>query len=302
MLRSIQIFLIILLCGCVTRKPPLDTGDFLSEGLNQPKKIGTIEIESRYWSYKNFLVHFISNANAKNQNLSPIIYVHGLGGSLDGFLDLIKLIHPSKSSRPYYAIDLPPFGRSALRKSELTIHDYTEMLQDFVALLPTITKINLVCHSMGGQVCIDFALAHPEKIQLLTLISPAGVYEKTPFVDGAVNHFAGINVGSVAHPHAVSIGDMTWYDQGFNRRMITNNPLMLIAVESFRLNFHERIKDLKTKTLILWGHDDAIFNFENGLYLKENIENSTLYVIDGANHTPMSTHAALISQLIQKYL
>src|SRR5262249_22239193 len=131
---------------------------------------------------------------------------------------------------------------------------------------------------------------------------PAGIYDKSTFVSGATNHFAGINVGPIDHPHARAIGDMSWYSQGFNRRMFTDDPLMLIAVESFCLNFHDRVQKLKTKTLIIWGREDQIFSFENGLYLKENVENATLYIIDGAGHTPLKTHAALISKLIQKYL
>src|SRR6185312_8876295 len=163
-------------------------------------------------------------------------------------------------------------------------------------------KVNLVCHSMGGQVCIDYALANPGQIQLLTLISPAGTYEKSPFVNGATNHFVGINVGSVDGPNTVAIGDLSWYDQGFARRMLTDNPLVLVGIESFRLNFHNRIQKLKTQTLIIWGRDDQIFDYINGAYLKENVENSVLYVIDGADHTSFRTHSELIAKLIQKYL
>jgi pimeloyl-ACP methyl ester carboxylesterase len=288
-------------CGCASHEPSPQTSDILTESLSHPLKIESADVPSRYWAVGGFLVHFITNVNEQNKNLAPIIYVHGLGGSLDGFFDLIKIIHHSKLSRPYYALDLPAFGRSVVQNPELTMQDYTAVLQEFIALLG-VPKVNLVCHSMGGQVCIDYALKNPGQIQLLTLISPAGVYEKSPFVNGATNHFAGINVGPVDYPHARTIGDLSWYSQEFVHKMFSENPRLLIAVESFRENFHDRIKNLKTKTLILWGREDQIFSYENGLYLKENIENSTLYVLEGADHTPMTTHAALISKLIQKYL
>lgn len=286
--------------GCAVRRGP-DTADFLSQALQNPKKIGVVEVQSRYWKHGNLLVHFLTNASDKNRSLTPMIYVHGLGGSVDGFLELIRVLHGPANARPYYAIDLPPFGRSAMQKGELTIHGYAEMLKDFVMGLPS-PKVNLVCHSMGGQVCIDFALANPQKVELLTLISPAGIYDKSAFVNGATRHFVGISVGPVHHPGASTIGDMSWYNQDFQKRMITNDPLMLIAVESFRENFHDRIQNLRTRTLILWGREDRIFDFENGLYLRENVEDSTLYVIEGAAHTPMTTHAELLSKLIMKHL
>ena len=67
----------------------------------------------------------------------------------------------------------------------------------------------------------QIVIGAPNQIQLLTLISPAGVYEKSAFVQGATNHFAGINVGPIDYPHARSFGDLAWYDQGFARRMIS---------------------------------------------------------------------------------
>jgi pimeloyl-ACP methyl ester carboxylesterase len=187
-----------------------------------------------------------------------------------------------------------------MQKSALTIRSYTDLLREFIAQVTT-EKVSLVCHSMGGQVCIDFALAHPYQIHMLTLISPAGIYDKSAFVSGATKHFAGLSVGAIDHPYADTLGDLAWYNQDFHRRMIVDNPMLLIAIESFRENFYDRIQKLKTKTLIIWGRDDEIFNFENGIFLKENVEHSTLYVLDGAGHTPMKTHAAEIAKLIRKH-
>jgi pimeloyl-ACP methyl ester carboxylesterase len=298
-------FLILILvgftCACVSRKAKLDSHEVINQGLVAPAGFEIQGVQARYWIYNDFVIHFVTNVNEQNKNLAPIIYVHGLGGSLEGFAPLINILHRSKSSRPFYAIDLPPFGKSAMQKGELSIHSYKDMLQDFIAAL-AVPKINLVCHSMGGQVCIEYALNSPGQIQLLTLISPAGTYEKSPFVNGVTNHFAGINVGTVDAPNAIGFGDLTWYDQNFARRMITDNPLILVGIESFRENFHARIQNLKTKTLIIWGRNDQIFSYANGLYLKENIEHSTLYVIEGADHTSFKTHPALIANLIQKYL
>jgi pimeloyl-ACP methyl ester carboxylesterase len=295
------LLLMMILGGCASLTPSLQTSDFLAETLSRPIKTETSSFQSRYWAHRNFLIHFISNVNEQNRQRPPIIYVHGLGASLEGYSELIKMGHSSKTAPPFYAIDLPPFGRSVMKDPEASIHDYSEMLKNFVATL-SVSKVSLVCHSWGGQICIDFALNYPNQIGLLTLISPAGVYDKTAFINNQTHRYMGINVGSVEVPGAISVSDLTWYDQKFTRRMITNNPLALVGVESFRDNSRARVKNLKTKTLILWGREDKLFSYENGLFLKENIENSTLYVIDGAGHTPLKTHAAFISSLIRKQL
>jgi pimeloyl-ACP methyl ester carboxylesterase len=296
----LNIAFLVSLCACVSSQPSKMTNTFLSETLSHPQKFESIEAPSRYWSFDKYLVHFISNVNEKNKNQIPIIYVHGLGGSLDDFAELIEVSQRSKFSHPYYAIDLPPFGKSVMEKSDLSIQGYADLLQEFISTLE-VPRVSLVCHSMGGQVCIEFALRNPNQVQLLTLVSPAGVYDKTSYVNATLGHYVGIGVGEVDHPNASTISDLYWYSQSFTRKMITDNPSILMAIESYKNNFHARINKLKTKTLIVWGRDDTVFGYENGLFLKENIENSVLYVIDGATHDSLQTHANLIFKLIEKY-
>jgi len=302
MFKTIVPFLFFIVCfGCSSKKPAVTADDFLSDVLNHPTKFEATECGSRYWNYNQYLVHFVSNINDENKKTAPFIYVHGLGGSLEDFSEVIKAIHSGKLDRSFYAIDLPAFGKSLSHNSEISIRKYSEMLREFVHMLD-VPKVNLVCHSMGGQVCIDFALGHPDMIQLLTLISPAGVYQKSDYINQTLDHYVGIGVGSIDYPNAKSLGDLSWFNQEFVRKMITNDSVALIAIDSFRDNFHKRIHELRTKTLILWGRNDTVFSYENGLYLKENIEDSTLYIIEGADHFPLKTHAAYISKLILQYL
>lgn len=294
-----ELFLLVACCGCASRafKSPQD---FLSEHLNTPVQLGTTETISRYWSFGHDLVHFVTNATETNRNSTPFLFVHGLGGTIADYSEIISLVRNS-AQHPYYAVDLPPFGKSAMGEADLSIHHYAEMLAEFAEKI-TSSKIILVCHSLGGQICIDFALSNPSKIQLLTLVSPAGVYQKDAYINETLQNYVGITVGPVTHPVARSVSDLTWYDQEFTRRMITDNPLVLIAIESYRNNLRERVKDLQTKTVIVWGRQDRVFSVENAFFLKENIANSFLYVIDDADHFPLKTHAAFITGLIQKYL
>lgn len=295
------LLLLILCSACASKPPATQANRFLSKNISEPKTIGNSKVQSRYWKYKDFLVHFITNANEKNRNQTPIIYVHGLGGSLDEFFNIIKTLHPDGDSRPYYAIDLPPHGGSALQGTELSIQGYVETLREFISMLPN-DKVNLVCHSMGGQVCIGFALTNPKQIDLLTLLSPAGIYQKSEFVSDALKNFAGINIGSVEDPATRDVGDLGWYVQEINSKLITNDPLLLIAIESFRTNFHHEVKELKTRTLVIWGREDKVFSFENGLFLNENIKDSTLYIVDKAGHVAFKTHGPLVAKLIEKHL
>src|SRR5690349_25066843 len=120
--------LIVVFCfSCVSKKNLKKTDDFLTEALNSPTKFEKTEFQSRYWVFDNYLVHFISNINDQNKNLTPIIYIHGLAGSLEDFSEMIKALHTAKSSRPFYALDLPGFGKSFSQNSELSIQKYSDL-------------------------------------------------------------------------------------------------------------------------------------------------------------------------------
>lgn len=246
--KIFKLLIFIVSFSCASKQTLNRTDTFLSEILENPTNIANHETPSRYITIDKFLVHFISNINEKNKNISPIIYIHGLGGSLEDFSEIIKLILVSKKSAPFYAIDLPPFGKSFMNKSELSIHKYSELLRKFISMLPN-SKVNLVCHSMGGQVCLDFSLVYPDKVQLLTLIDPAGVYQRSSYINQTLNHYAGISIGSIEHTNASNIGDMTWYNQEFIKKFITNNPLVLMAIESYKENFMIVLISLNQKHL-----------------------------------------------------
>ncbi|MCB0394100.1 MAG: hypothetical protein KDD25_06055, partial [Bdellovibrionales bacterium] len=63
-----------------------------------------------------------------------------------------------------------------------------------------------------------------------------------------------------------------------------------------------KVKNLKPKTLVIWGKDDKLLSVSNAYFLKENVPDVNVYVLEGAGHTPMKTHASILSELIQKYL
>lgn len=309
-MKIVTFFISLFLILSCAKKPIVNNSkDFLSESISKPFFENNHDIVSRYWSYGPFLVHFLSQIKTQNKiqksdqmtnqsiedekSWTPILFIHGLGGSVDDYSELIRLHLLSNRPNPVYALDLPPFGKSLASSLDISIRIYSGLIKKFISELNS-KKIILVCHSMGGQVCIDYALENPDQIQLLTLISPAGVYQKSEYVNHTLHDFLGINYGSTNSHFGSSFGDMMWLDQGLTKKFISDNPVSLIALESYKNNYHNLVSQLKTKTLIFWGRLDRVFHYENGLFLKENILNSKLYVIDDADHFPLKTHAKFI--------
>lgn len=106
----------------------------------------------------------------------PILFIHGLGSYAPAWKKNIEQL--SKTNR-CIAVDLPGYGHSSKGKFEASMSNYAEDILEFINRL-SLESVTLAGHSMGGQISLMIALAHPEKVEKLILISPAGFETFTP--------------------------------------------------------------------------------------------------------------------------
>ncbi len=99
----------------------------------------------------------------------PILILHGFLGSLDNWHSLAT--EWSKNGFTVYAIDLRNHGKSPHTQS----HSITLMADDILHFTDQhdLRKINLLGHSMGGKVAMQFALQYPDKINKLIVVDIA---------------------------------------------------------------------------------------------------------------------------------
>ncbi|CCE65513.1 hypothetical protein TPHA_0L01600 [Tetrapisispora phaffii CBS 4417] len=123
--------------------------------------------------------------NLKEQSSIDEIYIfiHGLGGSLEQFLPLLKLTDLSNKS--FIAVDLPGFGQSEFN-DEYNIANYSMSSiigflksQVFSRYLTTNTKIILTGHSMGCYLALHFYQQYKTEyqIQKIVLLAPPNPHE-----------------------------------------------------------------------------------------------------------------------------
>jgi len=114
----------------------------------------------------------------------PIVILHGLFGSSDNWLTQAKLLSPQYK---IYTVDLRNHGQSPHDNAfdyESMVHDLEEFFDD-----QKLTNATLLGHSMGGKAAMNFALAHPDKIERLIIvdIAPRGYnLEHYTIADGLV--------------------------------------------------------------------------------------------------------------------
>lgn len=72
------------------------------------------------------------------------------------------------------ALDLPGYGKSQKGVYAYDMKFYAETIRKLLNDL-NIDKVNFVGHSMGGQIGMTLAIEHPEMIDKLILLDPAGI-------------------------------------------------------------------------------------------------------------------------------
>ena len=244
------------------------------------------------------VVRFLDLEPARPEPGPPWVLVHGYAGNLCSYGPMLALL---AQRHRVLAFDLPGFGESASADEHYTIDSYVQTLREFLDRVDA-GAVHLICHSLGGHVCIGAALTDPRYLETMTLIDTAGIFETADFVRQIAKQKGGVNLGKMTTKRGHSLIDWTEGDQSFLRRFVAGNPAVWTAVSSFRTNFRGRLGSLRTPTLILWGMDDPLFPVTDAAFLKENVTGSELHILDGAGHCSNESHARQVVELIEQFV
>jgi pimeloyl-ACP methyl ester carboxylesterase len=100
----------------------------------------------------------------------PLVFIHGLSSSI-GFWEYQLPVFAA--SQRVIALDLPGYGASGRPDAPCTPPWYADVVVGLLDAL-AVPRATLVGHSMGGQIALTLALAHPERVDRLVLSAPAG--------------------------------------------------------------------------------------------------------------------------------
>jgi len=97
----------------------------------------------------------------------PLVVIHGGLGDARTWLNNVNRLADNYT---VYVPDLPGFGESQSLDSDHNIPAFTEFMYDFTGNLG-LDRFNLMGHSIGGGVALNYALKFPGKVKKLVLIS-----------------------------------------------------------------------------------------------------------------------------------
>ncbi|MDQ3263238.1 MAG: alpha/beta fold hydrolase [Myxococcota bacterium] len=220
----------------------------------------------------------------------PIVLVHGLAGSANGFYKLFFGL--SKRFSRLYAMDLPGHGFSPLPDGGPNpVGRQVELLTEFLRQKVTQPCL-LVGTSLGGAMSITLAAQLPERILALLLIAPAGAQ----FPDGHLKDLEqAMAVSTVADARALTkrlfhkapLGMLLFASQ--LRSMYSIPPVKAAFADARELSAvsPQVLSGLRMPVRVLWGGSEKILPNQSVEYFRAHLPaGSEVKVIPGFGHVP----------------
>jgi pimeloyl-ACP methyl ester carboxylesterase len=131
--------------------------------------------------------HLYQKTEGAESSSSSVVFVHGLGGSMEFYTPLINALGLKKSQKLHLA-DFEGHGLSPTSPlSSITIDSLADDLAGIFEIgnLSSSSDTTLVAHSMGCLVALRFVIQHPDLVKRLVLLGPP----PNPLPEPAVNAF-----------------------------------------------------------------------------------------------------------------
>jgi pimeloyl-ACP methyl ester carboxylesterase len=250
-----------------------------------------------------------------------LVFVHGLAGSWTNWLENICEF---ADDHRVIALDLPGFGASELTSDPISIPGYARLLEALCAEFQ-IASAAVVGNSMGGLVAAELALAFPERVQRLCLVSAAGIsLEKLPLghalkVLGPFERVLSVHGRMIAAQarrlarrsrlrqltllHAFAHPE--WLPAPLAAEVLTGagRPGLLPGLRAMSAYpIRERVSEIACPTLVVWGARDRLVPVRDADEFERLIPGARKIIYPDTGHVPQIERPACFNEDLRAFL
>lgn len=218
----------------------------------------------------------------------PVILVHGLGMSSRYMIPLAEHLAPHVR---VYAPDLPGFGLSDKPRRVLTVRELADSLAAWMRALG-VERAAFVGNSLGCEVLVELALAHPDCVEQLVLQGPT----PDPEARSMVRQIAGFFAAAFFERWSLGAVALTDYARsGFRRYLLTLRSMIGNRIA-------EKLPRVAPPTLIVWGTRDYIVPFAFVERMAGLLPRAGIAVVPGAAHGMNYSHPRPFAEAVLPFL
>lgn len=258
---------------------------------------------TRFTTIGTLQIRYVDN----NQTGSPVLLIHGLGGSLESWTNNIE----SFSTRyRVIALDLPGFGLSDKPRIEYTIDFYVNFIKKFIKKLK-ITHPFLIGSSLGGHIVIELAIRNPKLVDKVVLISPAGSLPKSFKGTSALKRYikivrakSALEVRKILSSIDNSMVSHTYADALYKRISLPGSKYAFISAlkgSAKAARYNSKLEKINTQMLLIWGKNDRIIPVK---FIRIFLEHgdSRIIIFENCGHRPHVEKPKLFNKVVKDFL
>ena len=244
----------------------------------------------------------VHHVDVGREDAEAVVLLHGITATHRFYRHNIAYL---ARRRRVIAPDLPGFGGSGKPDVSYSTDYFVAVLAELLDA-KGIERAHLVGNSMGGQIAMQFALAHPARVDRLVLVAPAGV---TAVPMGLLRFGLGGAAFTERHTPRVPAAAIRLLFHGI---IFPDRPdlaaryvrgyLAGLASQEGPLHFRTfyralrgvlatplrvRAREIGAPTLILWGARDRLLPVTAAPNLRRRIAHSRLLIYRESGHCPM---------------
>ena len=243
-----------------------------------------------------------------------LFLIHGMFGD---YLDWETVLEPLARTHRVIALDLPGFGQSDKPVCDYSAGFYVDTLHAFFKQL-AIERPTIVGNSFGGEVAILYAIAHPENVSAMVLVSSGGLRLYSEEEKRVLSEkFSAANLRAITPEinEWMFAGVFSRESEERRRYLEKQNAKLQRAdypayteilhrcmVLAFSLYFEDELRSIRCPVLLLWGDQDQVFPLSHAERALALLPNAKLALLPGAGHAPQLEAAEAFVTELESFL
>jgi pimeloyl-ACP methyl ester carboxylesterase len=258
---------------------------------------------------------YVLEAGRATPGRPTLFLVHGLGN--DGVRDFYRILPRLAEKRRVVLFDLPGFGRSTASNRPYAPTAYARVLAQVIEQHAS-GPIDLLGHSMGGAIAIEYAGLFPARVRRLIVVDAAGILHREALVGEQVRHTSEAVEGVLPQltgwlrDTADSVveqsrkldpaPELILANRLSRKLFLRGDPTRIAALSLVLHDFGPTLAAITAPTLVVWGENDPVAPPRTGVLLADRLAHAELVTLPKVGHFPMAEAPDELMSLIERHL